>query len=169
MPGYWVSDSYSNIPVWNVTELEKRGIKNFNPNSWWDFADPKIAPLTCFSNIVLSNADASWAIGMRKTVGDEWFIKIGKGKPGLYARSQQGEVWVGSGEYPICLSLRIKNAQTLVEGGAFRVGWLWPKEGQVLFPFAPVIFSNAPHPNTVNFLLITLGVQQERTGQPKAV
>jgi ABC-type glycerol-3-phosphate transport system substrate-binding protein len=27
MPGYWVSDAYTNNPMWNVKELEKRGVK----------------------------------------------------------------------------------------------------------------------------------------------
>jgi ABC-type Fe3+ transport system substrate-binding protein len=152
MPGYWVSDSYTATPMWNVKELEKRGIKNFNPSSWWDFADPKLGPLTCLSNLVTSVSGTQWAIGMRKALGDEWFIRLAKGKPALTSQGQQGEMWVGSGEYPISLTMRPKNFQRLEEAGV-EVRWLWPKEGQVLFPFALTIFANAPHPNTAKLFI----------------
>ena len=104
MPGYWVSDSYTSNPIWNVTALEKRGIKNFNPTSWLDFADPKLVPLTCFSNLATSASGIPWGIAMRKTVGEEWLVKLGKGKPALYQKAEQGETWIGSGEYPIGLT-----------------------------------------------------------------
>ena len=152
MPGYWVSDAYTNNPMWNVKELEKRGIKDFNPTSWWDFTDPKLASISCLSNIATSSTNASWAIGMRKTVGDDWFIKVGKAKPGIYTKSQQGEQWVASGEYPICLFTRVKSAIELDESGT-KVGFLWPKEGQVLFPFSAVILAAAPHPNTAKLFI----------------
>jgi len=150
--GYWVSDAYSNNPMWNVKELEKRGIKNFNPTSWWDFVDPKLTPLTSLSNVVTSTANAIWAIGMRKTVGDEWFVRLAKGKPAVYTRAEQGETWVTSGEYPICLMMRPKHAQDF-EGSGGTVGWLYPKEGQVLFPFTPVILENVAHPNTAKLFI----------------
>ncbi len=151
MSGYWVSDAYTSNPMWNVKELEKRGIKNFNPTSWWDFVDPQIAPLNCLGNIAATTA-AIWAIGLRKAVGEEWFIKLGKGKPALYTKSEQGETWVTSGEYPICLGMRIKHATDFEAGGA-KVGWLWPKEGQVLFPLALSILANAPHPNAAKLFV----------------
>lgn len=152
LPGYWVSDSYSNNPMWNVKELEKKGIKNFNPTSWWDFTDPKLAPLTCLTNLTTTVTDSTWAIGMRKTIGDEWFIKLAQGKPGLFTQAKQGETWVASGEYPISLIGRIKNAQVLQDAGV-EVGWLWPKEGQVLFSLSPVILAGAPHPNTAKLFI----------------
>ena len=152
MPGYWVSDAYTNNPMWNVKELEKRGVKDFNPTSWWDFTDPKLSPMACLSNIYTSSTNSSWAIGMRKTVGDDWFIKLAKGKPAIYTKSDQGERWVATGEYPICLFTRVKSVIELDEGG-LKVGFLWPKEGQVLFPFSPVIFAAAAHPNTAKLFI----------------
>ncbi len=152
MPGYWVSDAYTNNPMWNVKELEKRGIKNFHPTSWFDFTDPKIASFSCLSNIATSSTNASWAIGMRKAVGDDWFVKLGKGKPAIYTKSQQGETWVATGEYPVCLFTRTKSALRLDQEG-MAIGFLWPKEGQVLFPFAPVILAGAPHPNTAKLFI----------------
>ncbi len=152
MPGYWVSDSYTSNPIWNVTALEKRGIKDFHPTSWLDFADPKLVPLTCFSNLATSASGIPWGIGMRKTLGEEWLVKLGKGKPALYQKAEQGETWIGSGEYPIGLTARIRNARDLEESGT-KVGWVFPKEGLVLFPFALSIFADAPHPNTAKLFV----------------
>ncbi len=147
MPGYWASDSYTSNPIWNVTELEKKGFKDFKPTSWWDFIDPKLVPLISMSNLATSSSGIPWAIGLRKKVGDEWFIKLGKGKPALYMQAKQGETWVGSGEYPVGLTSRNRNARNLEEGGV-KIGWLYPKEGLVLFPLSLVILADAPNPNT---------------------
>ena len=152
MSGYWVSDSYSNNPVWNVTELEKRGVKNFKPSGWKDFGDPKLGAVTSLSNIATSPTNAFWAIGLRKVLGDDWFINIAKGKPALSTRSEQGKKWIGSGEYPICLTMRAKNAKGLEDGGT-KVGWINPKEGQVLFPFALAGLASAPNPNTAKLFI----------------
>ncbi len=152
MPGYWVSDSYTSNPMWNIKELEKRGIKNFNPTSWFDFIDPKLSGYLCLSNLSVSNNSVTWAIGMKKAVGEDWFIKLGKFKPALWTKSQQGEAWVASGEYPIALTARTKAAQQLHESG-MAIGLIWPKEGQVLTPFSPVIFASAPHPNTAKLFI----------------
>jgi iron(III) transport system substrate-binding protein len=152
MPGYWVSDAYTSNPMWNVKEVQKRGIKDFNPSSWWDFTDPKIVPHVALVNIVTSSSAPTWAIGMRKTVGDEWFVKLAKSKPAVCAKSEQGERWVASGEYPIYLTGRTKSAQDLYEGG-IEVKVLWPKEGQVLFPFSAVLLADAPHPNTAKLFI----------------
>ncbi len=147
MPGYWVSDAYTSNPVWNVTAVEKRGIKNFNPTSWWDFVDPKIIPLISMSNLATSTSGIPWGIGTRKVLDDEWFMKLGRGKPALYLKASQGETWLSSGEYPIGLTSRVRNAQALEEEG-IKVRWVYPKEGIVLFPMTLVILADAPHPNT---------------------
>ncbi len=152
MPGYWVSDSYTSNPVWNVTALEKRGIKNFNPTSWWDFTDPKLIPLICMSNLSTSTSGIPWGIGTRKVLGEEWFIKLGKGKPALYLKASQGEAWLASGEYPVGLTSRVRNAQALEEDGV-KVRWVYPKEGLVLFPMTLVILADAPHPNTAKLFV----------------
>jgi len=152
MPGYWVADAYTANPMWNVKELEKRGIKNFKPTSWLDFADPKIAPLCNIGNINTSSAGVSWAIGLRKVIGDDWFIKFAKGKPALAGKGDLEKRWVATGEYPIGVTGRTKNAQDLQESG-LEIEMLWPKEGVVLFPFSPIIFTKAAHPNTAQLFI----------------
>ena len=152
MPGYWVSDSYTNMPLWNKTALEKRGIKNFNPTSWADFVDPRLPPLSSLGNPASPTTNVPWGIAMRRVMGDEWFLKLAKGKPVPFDKAGQAEAWIGSGEYPICLNMRIKYAQSL-EAAGVDVGWLWPKEGQVMVPFALAIFANPPHPNTAKLFV----------------
>jgi ABC-type Fe3+ transport system substrate-binding protein len=152
MPGYWVSDSYTNMPLWNKTALEKGGIKNFNPTSWSDFVDPRLPPLTSLGNPASPTTNVPWGIAMRRVMGDEWFLKLAKGKAVPFDKAGQAEAWIGSGEYPICLNMRIKYAQSL-EAAGVDVGWLWPKEGQVMVPFALAIFANPAHPNTAKLFV----------------
>jgi ABC-type Fe3+ transport system substrate-binding protein len=104
------------------------------------------------SNSSVSNAAVTWVIGMRKAVGDDWFVNIGKAKPALWTKSEQGEMRVASGEYPIALTSRTKSAQQLYESG-MAVGLIWPKEGQLLTPYTPVIFAGGAHPNAAKLFI----------------
>jgi len=89
---------------------------------------------------------------MRRVVGDEWFVKLARGKAVPFDKTGQAEAWIGSGEYPICLTMRLKYAQHLEETGV-KARWLWPKEGQVMFPFTLAIFASAAHPNTAKLFV----------------
>jgi iron(III) transport system substrate-binding protein len=147
VPAYFVSDSYTFSPMWNPVALAKGGIKDFNPVSWWDFTDPKLGKWTSMGNISQSQSQTAMALGLRKTLGDEWFKKMAKLKPALYVKTAQGREWVASGEYPITIMSHAKNAEEVKKTGV-QVKLLYPKEGVVLFPFAPIIMGSAPHPNT---------------------
>ena len=152
MPGYWVSDSYTFLPMWNVTALEKAGIKNFRPTSWWDFTDPKLDKLTSINNIPRGQSGTSIAIGLRKVLGDEWFKKMAKLKPALFTRGAQGRDWCASGEYPVDVFGSPKNTLVLQTAG-LNVKLLYPKEGVVLLPFAPIIMASAQHPNVAKLFI----------------
>jgi iron(III) transport system substrate-binding protein len=152
MPGYWVSDSYTFHPMWNVDALAKAGIKNFNPTSWWDFTDPKLAKVTAMGNLPRSQSQTSVGIGLRKVLGDEWFKKMAKLKPALFVRTAQGRDWCASGEYPIDIISHAKNAMTVKKAGV-NVKLLYPKEGVVLLPLAPIIMASAQHPNTAKLFI----------------
>lgn len=152
MPGYWVSDSYCYNPVWNPAALAKAGIKDFNPTSWWDFADPKLSKLISLGNIPQSHSYALNALGWKKALGDDWFKKIGKNKPALYLKMAQGRDWVASGEYPITLTNSAKTAEAIKQTGV-KVKMLYPKEGVVMLPFAPIILATAPHPNAAKLFI----------------
>jgi ABC-type Fe3+ transport system substrate-binding protein len=145
VPGYWVSDSYTFSPMWTPGPMAKAGFKDFNPTSWWDFTDPKLAKLTSMGNLARSQSFTTIAIALRKALGDEWFHKVAKNKPALYIKSAQGRDWSASGEYPITLTSHAKNAE-VVKGTGVAVKLLYPKEGVCLMPFAPVILAAAPHP-----------------------
>lgn len=152
MPGYWVSDSYSFHPMWNVTALAKAGIKDFNPTSWGDFVDPKLAKLICIGNIPKSQSQTAVTIGLRKTLGDEWFKKMAALKPALYVRTAQGRDWSASGEYPIAMFCHAKSAETVKASGV-EVRLLYPKEGIVLLPLVPIIMTAALHPNAAKLFI----------------
>jgi iron(III) transport system substrate-binding protein len=152
MPGYWVSDGYTFQPMWNVAAVEKAGIKNFNPTSWWDFTDPKLAKLTSLGNIGHSHPYASVAIGLKKVLGAEWFLKMAKNKPAIHTMAGQARDWVASGEFPIALFSNPKHAMMLKTMGV-PVKLLYPKEGVVLLPFAPVILATGANPNAAKLFV----------------
>jgi iron(III) transport system substrate-binding protein len=146
MPGYWVSDSYTFHPAWNPDALAKRGIKNFNPTSYLDFADSRFNGLMSCTNFPQTQTDALIAMGWRKVVGDEWFKKIATLKPALFTRNAQGRDWLAAGEYPVMMTCSAKHALVARKTGA-SVKLLYPKEGIVMLPYAPIIMAATPHPN----------------------
>jgi len=152
MPGYWVSDSYTFHPMWNPAALAKAGIKDFNPTSYWDIADPKFAGLLSLSNFPQTQTDSLVAMGWRKVLGDEWFKKMAKLKAGFFTRQTQARDWVVSGEYPICATGGAQWAITAKAAGA-PVKLLYPKEGVVLLPYAPIILAKAQHPNVAKLFI----------------
>jgi len=152
MPGYWVSDSYTFSPMWNPAALEKRGIKNFNPTSWWEFVDPKFTKMVSVGNILRGGSATLWGLGLRKVLKDDWFIKMAQLKPAFYIKTAQGRDWCASGEYPITLFSHAKNAESVKETGV-PVKLLYPKEGVVFLPFAPVILASGSHPHTAKLFI----------------
>ncbi len=153
MPGYWVSDAYTFSPMFNPKAMAAAGFKDWNPTSWWDFTDAKLKNKVSMDNISQSLSSSQTALGLRKVLGDKWFTQLVKDvKPVLYTKTAQGRDWVISGEYPVTLTSHAKNtAAARASGGNVKL--VYPKEGVVLLPFAPIILADAPHPNTAKLFI----------------
>jgi iron(III) transport system substrate-binding protein len=150
--GYWVSDAYAFAPVFNPGTLESRGVKNFNPTSWNDFVDPKLAGQVAMIDVLQSTSAAPVLAGIVKTMGNDWLNALGKVKPALHIKAAQGRDWVGAGEFSVALLNSPKDALSLQERN-LKTKQVFPKEGVVLIPFAPIILKSAPHPNTAQLFI----------------
>jgi iron(III) transport system substrate-binding protein len=150
--GYWVSDAYAFAPVFNTAALDKIGMKNFKPTSWNDFVDPRLAGQLAMIDVLISTSAAPVLSGVVKTMGEEWFQKLGKLKPTLHSKAAQGRDWVGSGEFSVALFNSPKDALSLQQRN-LPTKQVFPKEGVVLIPFAPIIPKSAPHPNTAKLFI----------------
>jgi iron(III) transport system substrate-binding protein len=152
-PGYWVSDGHFFTPIFNPTELAKHGVNDFNPKSMKDFIDPRLKRLASIPNIPSSTSNSPGGIGWLNALGEQWFTDMKKVvDPVLRAGSAQGRDWVGSGEYPISLMSHAKDALTLKKRNV-TVKVVYPEEGIVMLPFAPVILSKAKNPNTAKLFI----------------
>ena len=152
MPGYWVSDSYAFAPMWNTNALAKRGIKDFNPTSWWDFTDPKFKKLCSIGNMGRSINLAMLGIGLRKALGTDWFMKMAKLEPAVWQNAAEGRDWCASGEYPIDMYSHATHATRAKAAGA-NVKLVYPKEGAVVYPFAPIIMANGKNQNAAKLFI----------------
>jgi iron(III) transport system substrate-binding protein len=150
--GYWVSDAYAFAPVYNPGTLESRGIKDFKPTSWKDFVDPRLTGQVALIDVLVSTSAAPVLSGIVKAMGDDWLTALGKVKPALHIKAAQGRDWVGSGEFSVALLNSPKDALSLQERN-LKTKQLFPKEGVVLIPFAPIILKSAPHPNTAQLFI----------------
>jgi iron(III) transport system substrate-binding protein len=150
--GYWVSDAYAFAPVFNPATLEARGIKDFNPTSWQDFVDPRLKGQVALIDVLVSTSAAPVLSGIAKAMGDKWLSDLGKLGPVLHVKASQGRDWVGSGEFAVAMLNSPKDALSLQERN-LKTRQVFPKEGVVLIPFAPIILKSAPHPNTAQLFI----------------
>ena len=150
--GYWVADAYAFAPVFNTVALEKLGIKNFKPTSWNDFVDPRLTGQVALIDVLISASAAPVLSGVVKVMGDDWFKALGKLKPTLHSKAAQGRDWVGSGEFAVAMFNSPKDALSLQQRN-LPTRQVFPKEGVVLVPFAPIIPKSAPHPNTAKLFV----------------
>jgi iron(III) transport system substrate-binding protein len=150
--GYWVSDAYAFAPVYNPATLEARGIKDFKPTSWQDFVDPRLRGQVALIDVLVSTSAAPVLAGITKVMGDKWLSDLGKLGPVLHIKAAQGRDWVGSGEFAVALLNSPKDALSLQERN-LKTKQVFPKEGVVLIPFAPIILKSAPHPNTAQLFI----------------
>lgn len=151
-PGYWVSDAYAFAPLYNPATLVQRGIKDFKPISWADFVDPRLAGITSMIDVQVSTTAAPVLAGVAKTMGDDWLKKLGANKPALHMRGAQCREWVGSGEFAVTMFGTPADTLSLIERN-INIKQVFPKEGVVLIPFAPIILKSAPHPNTARLFI----------------
>ncbi|MCC7348482.1 MAG: extracellular solute-binding protein [Variibacter sp.] len=162
LKGYWVSDSYVFAPLYNPAMLEQKGITNFNPTSWGDFVDPRLKGLTAMIDVLVSTSAAPVLSGSVKVMGDQWLTALGKNQPVLHIKANQGREWVGAGEFGVALLTSPKDALSLKQRN-IKAKMVFPKEGIVLMPFAPIILKSAPHPNVsqlfIDFVRSARGAQ----------
>lgn len=144
---YYVADSYTFIPTYNVEELARHGITDWEPDSWDDFTDPRLRGLISMSDLMTSTTNVPNMAGVLKVMGDSWLETFATNTdPVLFNRGAQGRDWMASGEFPVTLMGNIKDAFALKEAG-LEIRQIHPKEGISLIPFMPIILTQAPHPN----------------------
>jgi iron(III) transport system substrate-binding protein len=152
-PGYWVSDAYTFSPTFNVKAMEKLGLKNWNPTSWNDFVDPRLKGLMSMADITISTSNQPGIAGVVKVMGDKWMDDLAANvKPVLWTKSAQGRDWIASGEFPVGLFSHAKNTISLLERN-IDTRLVYPKEGVVLLPFAPIILEKAPHKDAARLFI----------------
>lgn len=160
-PGYWVSDAYTQSPLFNTKALADRKITDFDGSSYAQLANPKLKGLVALPDPFTSTSTAQAFIGLVRVMGKDWLKKVAQNNPVLRAKSSQGRAWVASGEFPVTLGYA-KDAVKL-KATHVPVKLVYPKEGVVLLPFAPVIMHSAPHPDVaklfIDFLRSAKGAQ----------
>jgi iron(III) transport system substrate-binding protein len=150
--GYWVADSYAFAPIYNTKAIAELGIKDFKPTSWKDFTNPKLAGKLAMINVMISTSAAPVLDGVSKVMGEDWLKSIAAQKPTLHSKAAQGRDWVGAGEFAAALFNSPKDHLSL-KSRNLPVNQVFPKEGVVLIPFAPIIPASAPHPATAKLFV----------------
>jgi iron(III) transport system substrate-binding protein len=149
--GYWVSDGYSNSPLFNADALKKLGMADFKAKSWNDLVDPRLKGLVSIPDPIASASGAQTFIGIVKVMGPEWIGKLVANQPVRRAQAAQASGWIATGEIPVTFS-HAREALPLKED-KISVVLTYPDEGIVLQPFPAVILKSAPRPNAAKLFI----------------
>jgi iron(III) transport system substrate-binding protein len=149
--GYWVSDGYSNSPLFNPEALKKLGIADFKGKSWNDMVDPRLKGLVSIPDPIASASGAQTFIGIVKVMGPEWIHKLVANQPVRRAQAAQASGWIATGEIPVTFS-HAREAMPLKQDNV-PVVLTYPDEGVVLQPFPAVILKSAPRPNAAKLFI----------------
>ena len=149
--GYWVSDGYSNSPLFNPEALKKVGLDGFTGKSWNDLVDPRLKGLVSIPDPFTSASGAQTYIGIVKVVGPEWIQKLVANQPVRRAQAAQATGWIATGEIPVTFS-HAREAIAL-KNDRVPVVLTYPDEGISLQPFPAVILKSAPHPNAAKLFI----------------
>lgn len=152
LPGYWVSDAYAFAPLYSKAGLEAHGVKDFVPDGWGSLTDPRLKGQISVIDVINSSSAAPLLAGIVKVMGEKWLTDYAKNQPVLCIKTAQCRDWVASSEFPVASMNSPKDALSLINRNV-QVKLAFPKEGVLLFPFAPIIFQSAPHPNAAKLFI----------------
>ena len=142
-PKWWTFVSYCFAPVWNKKFVKKE------INSWFDVIDPAFRDKAIQGDIRTSSTQTDTYIGLRKTIGAEFFEKYAEVvNPVLIFRTPEQQQKLTSGERILTdFHITGRALQAWREDNSLEFGVSFPTEGVVPLPIQAGIMAKAPHPN----------------------
>jgi iron(III) transport system substrate-binding protein len=140
--GYFAfNGAYTFIPMWS-TEHEK----NFSGKSYKDVLGAVPAGRISLNDSTKSATGLLTYMGLRQTLGLDFFKELAKMKPHFIVRSEATAERLAAGEDLMAFGgMPTRAYQYNDKGAALKL--MWPSEGLVLLGAGSFILAKAPHPN----------------------
>jgi iron(III) transport system substrate-binding protein len=147
-PGYsYITNAARYFLIYNKDKVKPEDV----PRAWTDLLDPKWKGRVATGHPAFSGCTGTWALGVKKVHGWEFFEKLAKNNPRIGRSAVDPMTLITAGECLVGVG-SANNAYASVDKGN-PIGIVHPSDGLVLCVTPSAIPAHAPHPNAAKVFM----------------
>jgi iron(III) transport system substrate-binding protein len=147
-PGFsYVTNAARYFLIYNKDKVKPEDV----PRAWTDLLDPKWKGRVATGHPAFSGCTGTWALGIKKVHGWEWFEALAKNNPRIGRSAVDPMTLITAGECLVGVG-SANNAYTSIDKGN-PIGVVHPSDGVVLCVTPSAIPLQAPHPNAARLFM----------------
>ncbi|MEA2737770.1 MAG: iron(III) transport system substrate-binding protein [Acetobacteraceae bacterium] len=147
-PGYsYITNAARYFLIYNKDKVKAEDI----PRAWTDLLDPKWKGRVATGHPAFSGCTGTWALGVKKVHGWEFFEKLAKNNPRIGRSAVDPMTLINAGECLVGVG-SANNAYASMDKGN-PIGVVHPSDGLVLCVTPSGIPAHAPHPNAARLFM----------------
>jgi iron(III) transport system substrate-binding protein len=147
-PGYsYITNAARYFLIYNKNKVKPEDV----PRAWTDLLDPKWKGRVATGHPAFSGCTGTWALGLKKVHGWEFFEKLAKNNPRIGRSAVDPMTLITAGECLVGVG-SANNAYASIDKGN-PIGIVHPSDGLVLCVTPSAIPANAPHPHAARLFM----------------
>jgi iron(III) transport system substrate-binding protein len=147
-PGYsYITNAARYFLIYNKDKVKPEDV----PRAWTDLLDPKWKGRVATGHPAFSGCTGTWALGVKKVHGWEFFEKLAKNNPRIGRSAVDPMTLITAGECLVGVG-SANNAYASIDKGN-PIGVVHPSDGLVLCVTPTAIPAHAPHPNAARLFM----------------
>jgi iron(III) transport system substrate-binding protein len=147
-PGFsYITNAARYFLIYNKDKVKPEDV----PRAWTDLLDPKWKGRVATGHPAFSGCTGTWALGIKKVHGWEFFEKLAKNNPRIGRSAVDPMTLITAGECLVGVG-SANNAYATIDRGN-PIGIVHPSDGLVLCVTPSGIPAHAPHPNAAKLFM----------------
>ncbi|HEX3989660.1 MAG TPA: extracellular solute-binding protein [Acetobacteraceae bacterium] len=147
-PGYsYITNAARYFLIYNKDKVKPEDV----PRAWTDMLDPKWKGRVATGHPAFSGCTGTWALGVKKVHGWEFFEKLAKNNPRIGRSAVDPMTLINAGECLVGVGAA-NNAYASIDKGN-PIGVVHPSDGLVLCVTPSAIPAKAPHPQAARLFM----------------
>jgi iron(III) transport system substrate-binding protein len=147
-PGYsYITNAARYFLIYNKDKVKPEDV----PRAWTDLLDPKWKGRVATGHPAFSGCIGTWALGVKKVHGWEFFEKLAKNNPRVGRSAVDPMTLITAGECLVGVGAAIYTSASIAKGNP--IGVVHPSDGLVLCVTPSAIPAHAPHPNAAKLFM----------------
>jgi len=147
-PGFsYITNAVRYFLIYNKDKVKPEDV----PRSWTDLLDPKWKGQVATGHPAFSGCTGTWALGLKKVYGWEYFEKLAKNNPRIGRSAVDPMTLITAGECLVGVGAAANAYASIDKGNP--IGVVHPSDGLVLCVTPSGIPRQAPHPNAAKLFM----------------